>query len=101
MITYVNNKRKKKWSVVGENQIVEKINDFEDPNEIQNVTYGNIAICKNITNIIENLQFSLRQIDELIFQYMKCKQWKRLKEIISSIEVFSILYTPETKHFLA
>ena len=81
--------------------VIEKVNGSTDPDEIDNVTYGNTEICKNICSLIEMLQFSLRQIDELIFQYMKCRQWRRLKEIISSIEVFSILYTPETKHFLA
>lgn len=65
------------------------------------VTYGHQFVCKNICSLIEQQSFSLRQIDELVFQYQKAKNWQRLKDLISSIEVFSILYNPETKHQLA
>ena len=55
-----NNKRKRNWSVVDGDKIIEKINGSTDEGEINNVTCGNIAICKNICSLIENLQFSLR-----------------------------------------
>lgn len=58
-------------------------------------------MCKKITELIEKQTFSLRQIDELAFQYQKSRNWQRLNDLISSIEVFSILYNPETKHQLA
>lgn len=37
----------------------------------------------------------------MAFQYQKSRNWQRLNDLISSIEVFSILYNPETKHQLA
>ena len=65
------------------------------------VTYGTQAIVKNICTLVEKQSFSLRQIDELIYQYQNSKNWQKLKDLLSSIEVFSVLYNPETKHQLA
>jgi hypothetical protein len=54
LITYVNNKRKKSWSIV-DGDVIEKVNGSTDPDEIDNVTYGNTEICKNICSLIEML----------------------------------------------
>lgn len=98
LIDYVNKKSgEAQGAADGEEASPQAINVEEN----LQVTYGQAAICRNICSLIEKQSFSLRQIDELVFQYQKSKQWQRLKEIISSIEVFSILYNPETKHQLA
>ena len=49
--------------------------DDEQQNENPDVTYGQNQICKNICSLIEKQSFSLRQIDELVFQYQKSRNW--------------------------
>ena len=49
--------------------------DDEQENENPSVTYGQNQICKNICSLIEKQSFSLRQIDELVFQYQKSRNW--------------------------
>lgn len=45
----------------GEIEVTDEIN--------HRVTHGQKNIVKNICSLIENQTFSLRQIDELVFQY--------------------------------
>ncbi|CDW91345.1 histidine acid phosphatase family protein [Stylonychia lemnae] len=60
-----------------------------------------IVLHRNLSTVIEKETFSLRQIDELSHQYFMGKCWIKLKDLISNIEVFSIMFVPEIKHELA
>ena len=60
-----------------------------------------IILHRNLSMVIEKESFSLRQIDELSHQYFMGKCWIKLKDLISNIEVFSIMFVPEIKHELA
>jgi hypothetical protein len=56
-----------------------------------------MILHRNIATVIEKQAFSLRQVDELSHQYFFGKCWIKLKDLISNIEVFSIMFVPETK----
>jgi hypothetical protein len=60
-----------------------------------------VILHRNLANVIEKEEFSLRQVDELSHQYYMGKCWIKLKDLISNIEVFSIMFVPEIKHELA
>jgi hypothetical protein len=65
-------------------ELIKSVNKKPIPREIlqssdvefnDKVTYGRKEICLNIVSLIEKQSFSLRQLDELAFQYQKGRLW--------------------------
>jgi len=55
---------------------------------------------KRIANALEKTPTSLRKLDELTFHYYKSEDFFLLKETVSNIENFLLLFNPNNKYDL-
>ena len=51
-----------------------------------------------LASFFEKFPLSLRKAEELFYHYTESRNFFRLKDFVSDIEVFSLTYTPHLKH---
>jgi hypothetical protein len=72
-------------------------NDIVHKLIVKKINIPNETLHQDLISVLDDHKFTIRKIDELSYSLCEIKNWMKLKDFLTKLEVFAIMYSPAYK----